>query len=186
MLLEAIRDFDWLNEPNFRLGTDNFIVIPDKKTDFWQDVRHGISRDNGHFFYTEYNRDFNITVKWKIDDLQPVGAQCGLMGRVDEYNWCKISLIRNPDHSWSVATSVTCNGTSDLSLVPLPVISDQMSYRLESYQDEFCLSYSLNGKDFVRIRLFQLPIYAGEITAGAYICNPSIDDFSAPLLEIVR
>ena len=30
MLLEAIRDFDWLNEPNFRLGTDNFIVIPDK------------------------------------------------------------------------------------------------------------------------------------------------------------
>ncbi|MBQ1612471.1 MAG: DUF1349 domain-containing protein, partial [Alphaproteobacteria bacterium] len=112
--------------------------------------------------------------------------ECGLMGRVDEYNWCKISLIRNPDHSWSVATSVTCNGTSDLSLVPLPVISDQMSYRLESYQDEFCLSYSLNGKDFVRIRLFQLPIYAGEITAGAYICNPSIDDFSAPLLEIIR
>lgn len=186
MLLEAIRDFDWLNEPDFHLSTDSFIVIPDKKTDFWQDVRHGISRDNGHFFFTEYTRDFNITVKWKIDDSQPIGAQCGLMGRVDEHNWCKISLTRKQDQSWSLATTVCCNGVSDMALVPIAVISDQMSYCLESFQGEFCLSYSLNGKDFVRIRLFQIPAFRDKIRAGAYICNPTVEDFSAQLLEIKR
>ena len=186
MLLEAIRNFDWQNEPDFHLETDAFQIIPDKRTDFWQDARHGISRDNGHFFFTRYVGDFNVSVKWQIESSQPCGAQCGLMGRIDERNWCKIALTRNSDQSWSVISSVTRNGTSDLALVPLNVISDQMSYRLETSKGNCCFAYSLNGVDFVRIRLFQMPDIGTETKVGAYICNPTDEDFSALLLEINR
>ena len=184
MLIEAIRDFEWLNEPDFCLVNDAFEITPSCKTDFWQDVNHNVSRDNGHFFFVRYLRDFILTAKWQINPEQPCGAQCGLMGRFDERNWCKISLVRNADQSWAVAATVCRQGISDLSLVPLALISDQMSYRLESYQGSFCLSYSLNGKDYIRVRLFQIPTSYAEIKAGAYICNPSEEQFSSMLLEV--
>lgn len=186
MLIEAIRDFEWLNEPDFRLVNDAFEITPSCRTDFWQDVNHNVSRDNGHFFFVRYLRDFILTAKWQINPEQPCGAQCGLMGRFDERNWCKISLVRNADQSWAVAATVCRHGISDLSLVPLALIFDQMSYRLESYQGSFCLSYSLNSKDYIRVRLFQIPTSYAEIKVGAYICNPSEEQFSSMLLEVSR
>ncbi len=51
MLLEALRDFEWYNEPREVSFSDRGVKITaSPHTDFWQDTVRAYHKDNGHFF----------------------------------------------------------------------------------------------------------------------------------------
>lgn len=84
MLLDALRDFEWLNEPlDVNFDEMGMRVLTHDKTDFWQSAHHKFGKDNGHFFYTRHSGNFTFLVTWKfVSDGQ--FDQCGVMLRIDE------------------------------------------------------------------------------------------------------
>ena len=184
MRLETIRDFEWYNEPEFGFDAGCMRIKAAPQTDFWQDNRHNIRKDNGHFFFSRRNGNFTLTVKWQTQKDQPRWCQYGLMGRIDNNNWCKASITRNIDDGFSLTISVTNLGVSDLAVFPLPELPESVTWRLEARDGDFCLSYAANDRKFIRVRMFQMSVQCSELKAGAYICNPKDDDFTASLSDI--
>lgn len=107
MLLDALRDFTWYNEPhNVRFIEEGMIVEVAEQTDFWQSAAHNFHRDNGHFFYTEKTGDFTLTLKWHSDE--PLAfAQCGVMVRLDNLNWAKGGVLSPDLYKPQLGTVVT-------------------------------------------------------------------------------
>lgn len=119
MLLDALRDFTWYNEPhNVRFIEEGMIVEVAEQTDFWQSAAHNFHRDNGHFFYTEKTGDFTLTLKWHSDE--PLAfAQCGVMVRLDNLNWAKGGVLSPDLYKPQLGTVVTNAGHSDWAVSPL-------------------------------------------------------------------
>ena len=105
MRLETIRDFEWYNEPEFGFDAGCMRIKAAPQTDFWQDNRHNIRKDNGHFFFSRRNGNFTLTVKWQTQKDQPRWCQYGLMGRIDNNNWCKYKKVSWITCSTSYSTS---------------------------------------------------------------------------------
>jgi len=184
MLLDALKDFEWLNEPSEVSFSDIGVKIrAHEKTDFWQDFRHSLHQDNGHFFYREMDGDFSMTVKWSFIDMSGF-CQCGLMGRIDEANWFKMSLISETADPRILGVSVTNFGLSDWATQAVKAENGEIWYRIKAEKGTITLSYSLNGKDFHQVRMFQPLKDFEKFMAGAYICCPRERKFSALLASV--
>ena len=118
MNLDTIRNFDWYNEPEFSFSSGTLIIKAQAETDFWQDKHNNIKKDNGHFFFSRSSGNFELIVKWKRPKKTEEICQFGLMGRVDDQNWCKISVIKIQKEMF-LFLSVTCLGISDSVIIPI-------------------------------------------------------------------
>lgn len=97
MHFEAIRDFEWLNEPEFGFDSGGLAIKAAPETDFWLDRCRNIRKDNGHFFYTRRGGAFMLDVVWLVPPARSGAGFCGLMARVDADNWCKAVCRRFRD-----------------------------------------------------------------------------------------
>ena len=172
MNLDTIRNFDWYNEPEFSFSSGALIIKPQAETDFWQDKRNNIKKDNGHFFFSRSSGNFELIVKWKRPKKTEEICQFGLMGRVDDQNWCKISVIKIQKEMF-LFLSVTCLGISDSVIIPIVSDFNIVNYRLYYSKGVFSLSYSLDEQEFMAVRHFQMHKDFDYIDIGAYICNPN-------------
>ena len=184
MKLETIRDFEWHNEPEFYFDSGCMRIKATPHTDFWQNNKRNVHKDNGHFFFSRRQGNFVLTVKWIIKEDQPRWCQYGLMGRINDKNWCKASIIHEADGIFYLSISVTNFGFSDLVIFPLPKIPENITWRLEAVNDDLCLSYAVNDDKFIRVRVFPIPVQYDELKIGAYICSPKDDEFAAVLSDI--
>ena len=184
MRLETIGNFDWENEPDFNFLEDSIVIKPAKKTDYWQDRKHSICINSGHFFYSNHANDFSITCKWEIPDEIPQMAQFGIMSRIDNNNWCKISLTKDKNNKLFILVSVTNGNISDFcKFIPIGQ-STSISYKIQAIDNIFSLSYSFDGINFNLLRVFQFIKDSQIYQIGAYTCNPTEQDFKAILEEI--
>lgn len=183
MYFEALENFEWLNDPeNVRFEEDSMTIYAKSGTDFWQSIQHGFKKDDGHFFFCRQNRDFVLTLKWKTFQFEKF-SQCGIMLRVDEKNWFKSSLM-DEKNGLCFISSYTINGHSDwagLSLEEQRI--SEIWFRLQRVNNDYILSYSLDGEQFTKSRMFYMPDF-GEVKVGAYIANPSGRSFAAELSSI--
>ena len=63
MLLDALQNFEWYNEPEDVAFRDKcLIVTAESHTDFWQSKHRHYGNDNGHFFLTRREGDFTLLV----------------------------------------------------------------------------------------------------------------------------
>jgi len=187
MLLDALQDFEWENDPaEVTFGEAGMRIKSLPKTDFWQSYRQDFHQDNGHFFFKKISGNFTITVCWRFMDISGF-CQCGLMGRINQFNWFKASVMSDGPGSPFIGSSLTNFGTSDLASERLPTGTEEIWYRLQSKNNSLVLSYSLDGKEFYQIRLFEFSEDYKELQIGAYICCPSDKNFSALLdsIEII-
>lgn len=185
MNFEVLENFEWLNEPeNVRFDENAMQIFAKPKTDFWQSVHRGIQKDNGHFFFCRQNGDFILTLKWKFETLEQF-SQCGLMLRVDERNWFKVSVMKEMLDKEAVVSSFTINGHSDWAGFDLNKNVSEVWFRLQRVDDDYTLFYSLDGAVFERIRMFYMTSYEG-VKVGAYIACPNDNGFCAELSNIHR
>lgn len=186
MFLDSLRYFTWLNEPeNVRFSERGMIVEAPSRTDFWQNNNHNIRKDDGCFFYSEYEGDFTLNIKWKHIEFVPY-AQFGLMLRLDEMNWAKISLMMPTLQSPQIGCVITNNGNSDWSITYLHKAPQEIWYRLVRHGDDFLLYFSEDDIKYHQIRLFNLNQLAmSTVKIGAYACSPQNIPASA-VLEDVR
>ena len=208
MLLDALQKFEWLIEPAEIYLDTGLKVVSSTKTDFWQSYREDFHKDNGHLFFSSSSGDFELNVKWSFSSISDF-SQCGLMIRTDEFNWFKISIMAENSEVF-VGSSVTNFGTSDLAIhsissvssIPtayssstacsISVVNPSLSvgnieniwYRLVCKDGGFTAYYSFDGINYQEARRFDLLKEAKTYMAGAYICCPSENKFSALLENI--
>lgn len=184
MLLDALKDFCWYNEPlNVRFVENGMLINTIPETDFWQNAAYNLHRDNGHFFYNTKQGDFVTTVKWRFSDMI-ASDQCGLMMRIDNRNWAKISLLSTDMRKLQIGSIVTDGGYSDWATYPLNYLPNELWFRLVRKGQDFALSFSLDGSTFERVRIFYFPQAEDTIKIGAYACSPQKRSFSCILEDI--
>lgn len=183
MLFEALENFEWYNDPgNVRFEEDAMLIYAKNNTDFWQSAQHGISKDNGHFFFCREKDDFILSLKWHINQMEKF-SQCGMMLRSDERNWVKASIMNEVGGKNVIMSAMTINGHSDCVSFPLSEDVSEIWFKLQRHIDDYMLLYSLDGAKFIPLRTFYLKSYE-EVKAGAYIVNPTDKEFFALLSHI--
>ena len=184
MLLDALKDFSWYNEPeNVRFVENGMLVETSPETDFWQNSAYHLHRDNGHFFYTSKFSDFTITVKWSFSGAI-ASDQCGLMIRIDNLNWAKISLLSTDMRKLQIGAVVSNKGFSDWSSYPLVSLPQELWFRAVRRGNDFALYFSIDGVIFERIRVFYFPYAETSLKVGAYACSPQKRSFSCVLEDV--
>ena len=129
-------------------------VNVDGGTDYWRITHYNFIRDNGHFYFQEQTGDFTVKVKIKgfYRDLYDQG---GLMIRIDEKNWIKtgIEFVNGIQNLSAVVT----REFSDWSVVRRTDNSQEVWFKLTRKNDFVEISYSLDDKDFLLLRLAYFP-----------------------------
>jgi regulation of enolase protein 1 (concanavalin A-like superfamily) len=180
MLFEALENFEWYNDPeNVRFDNEAMVIYAKQGTDFWQSTQHGISKDNGHFFFSRQKGDFTLSFKWKVDTSERF-SQCGMMLRRDEQNWVKAALMNEVNGDNVVMSAMAINGHADCVSFTLSQEVSEIWFKLQRHLDDYMLMYSLDGVKYIPIRTFYLKSYE-DIKVGAYMANPSDKDFNASL-----
>ncbi len=180
MLFEALENFEWYNDPeNVRFDDEAMVIYAKQGTDFWQSTQHGISKDNGHFFFSRQKGDFTLSFKWKVDTSERF-SQCGMMLRRDEQNWVKAALMNEVNGDNVVMSAMAINGHADCVSFTLSQEVSEIWFKLQRHIDDYMLMYSLDGVKYIPIRTFYLKSYE-DIKVGAYMANPSDKDFNASL-----
>lgn len=184
MLLDALKNYFWQNEPaNVRFVENGMMISTESETDFWQSIHHNIHKDNGHFFYTEKKSDFTMLTKWHFKD-SVASDQCGLMIRVDSLNWAKISFLTTDLQKPQIGSVVSVAGTSDWSIWPLQEIPSNIWFKVSRKGKDFSFSFSIDGFNFIQTRVFSIPLASDKIKSGAYACSPQKHSFECILEEI--
>ena len=184
MILEKLRDFEWLNEPENVIFADKEMkIVAKQQTDFWQSKHHNFSKDDGHLFFVNTTDDFKIVIQWKAIEVNSF-KQCGLMIRIDDKNWFKASLMYQTNDSPEIGSCLTVDGHSDWAGVILDEEPFQLWYKLVRKDNDFIAYYSLDGQKYIRLRQFYMPSSDAQIRVGAYICSPQTEKFEAVLEDI--
>ncbi len=184
MRLETLRDFEWYNEAKeVSFGEHGVKITASPGTDFWIDGGVGYSKDNGHFFFCRRQGSFGLTVCWRFGI--PINfAQCGLMVRVDESQWCKISIVSKNGNNQNIASVVTHHNGSDMAMTPIPSGLSEIWFRIKRNNDgAFELFYSTNGVIYTAIRRFRLTTKE-EVCVGVFMASPSEKTYTAILSSI--
>ena len=184
MLLDALQNFEWYNEPEDVAFRDKcLIVTAESHTDFWQSKHRHYGKDNGHFFLTRREGDFTLLVKWSFAKSNPYD-QCGIMLRIDEYNWIKASIMYDNPQRPMLGSSVTQNGYSDWAAQDIPNGVSEIWFKLKRHEGDYSVYYALDGENYKQIRTTHLINDMPEIKVGAYICSPESESFEASLSQI--
>jgi regulation of enolase protein 1 (concanavalin A-like superfamily) len=121
--------FYWLNEPSqFHLG-DGLEIVTDAQTDFWQRTHYGFQRDDGHACLVTVPGDFVVSTRVTFTP-QAQYDQCGLMVRVDAFNWIKLATEFEDTAVSRLGSVVTNNGYSDWATQDIG--SDQSGHRVRA------------------------------------------------------
>lgn len=184
MLLEQLLEFEWLNEPEDVDFQDAGMKVTARKgTDFWQNKKHNVHMDNGHFFFTRKCANFTLTTHWEFDNIEGLN-QCGIMVRADEQNWVKASILTESLQYPKLGSCVTNNGYTDWAAQNISKDIKEIWFKLKRQNGDYLLFYSEDGEKFCQIRLFNLYQEDVEVKAGAYICAPKNEGYQAVLKGI--
>lgn len=184
MLLDQLRDFEWLNEPaevNFSDGGMSVLAL--KGSDFWQNKNRHVRKDDGHFFFARKCGNFSLLVQWHLNHFVDL-AQCGLMIRFNEQSWAKIALMSESQNIPKLGTFVCNGGFTDWACQNFAADVHDLWFMVKRINGDYIFFYSLDGIEFVQVRLFNFLNEDVEIKAGAFICSPKNDGFEAVLKKI--
>ena len=184
MILENIRDFDWLNEPANVCFTENGMQITTwPGTDFWQNIDNHFSKDDGHFFFCHTQKDFILQAQWFFEQLKD-SAQCGIMVRFDERNWIKLGILSQNIYRPQLGVVVANKGSCDWSIVDLPEKLNYIHLKIKKCGQDFVSHYSIDGQKYQVVRMCHLSLDSNELKAGAYACSPKDSPFECVLEEL--
>ncbi|MGE5602269.1 MAG: DUF1349 domain-containing protein [Nitrososphaerales archaeon] len=170
-LAETLQSFHWMYEPrSWRLDAV-LEVKTDPDTDYWQRTHYGFRRDNGHFFYTELDGDFTLAASLTYEPTAQYD-QCGVMCRVDAETWVKCSAEYETPAFSRLGSVVTNLGYSDWATQDIPATVNEIHYKLNRKGDDFMLSWSTDGQEWLQMRITHLHRCPRQLQAGIYAASP--------------
>lgn len=163
--------FFWFHAPQtYRLGT-GLEIVTDANTDFWQKTHYGFERDDGHALLTQVTGDFCLKTQVEFQPQQQYD-QCGLLVRLDEHNWIKVSTeFEDAQHS-RLGSVVTNLGYSDWATQDISSAHRALWYRITRHGADFLLESSFDGQQWSQLRITHLHQPMAQLHIGVYACSP--------------
>lgn len=162
-------DFVWLNEPKvWSLESGVLTLLTDHGTDFWRETHYGFTRDSGHFFGVEITGGFTAQAKVS-GDFQALYDQAGLMVRIDEKRWAKLTVEVNDEVPF--LSTVITHGVSDWAISTFQGKPDGFWLRVTVDEGVIKVQASDDGKGWQLIRLAPFPS-ADRYRVGPMACTP--------------
>lgn len=182
MLLQQLKNFEWLNEPQGVFFIDEGMkVLSNFETSFIENKYKNISQNNGHFFFSNQSKDFSLTIKW--DNISKIcGSEAGIMIRFDNKNYAKLHISYDKEFNQEIYSNVIKNSTPDNYKIPIK--KENIYLQIKKLDELYMMSYSTDLKNFETIREFYVDNPNEKIEIGTYLCNPSNQDFEATLSYI--
>jgi regulation of enolase protein 1 (concanavalin A-like superfamily) len=168
-------DLTWYNEPGeYSVVGGQFVVRPDKETDFWQKAYYGFTPDNGHLLYLELTGDFQMDTHVHFSFVSQFD-QAGLMVRTDPEHWLKTSVEYQsvgPSSLGVVMTDIQSNwSVADFE-------DNHVYLRVKRIGDLFGVYHAMDGESWRIMRMGPLPM-SDPVQAGVYACSPVDAGFEA-------
>lgn len=166
--------YQWLNEPQLH-DLARSIVISKPKTDFWQRTHYGFRRDDGHIWGRSVQGNFRVRalLQWNYRDQYD---QCGLMCRIDENNWVKLSVEHEEEGTNKLGSVVTNYGYSDWATQAISQEVTSLAYEIRMMDGDLFLGYQqpdqIAAEDFIPIRVAHLHADFTTAFVGVYGCSP--------------
>jgi regulation of enolase protein 1 (concanavalin A-like superfamily) len=168
--------FYWFNEPEkYQLG-EGLGIFTDENTDFWQNTHYGFQRDDGHCLFTKHTGDFSLMTQVAFRPQEKYD-QCGLMVRIDERNWIKVSTEYEDEQYSRLGSVVTNLGYSDWATQDIASSHKEMWYRISKNAANFLLESSYDGQKWNQLRITHLHKLTDPLEIGVYACSPIGKDF---------
>ncbi len=176
----SLADFNWIHPPKKSeiIGTDTLIIHTDPQTDYWQRTYYGFQNDNAHTFVREIEGDFSFSVKTDFES-KSLFDQCGIVMYQDSENWVKASIeFENEQHS-RLGSVVTNLGYSDWATTDISTSTSYMWYRLSRRGADFYIENSLDGENWLQMRVLHMHMPIHKARVGVYACSPVGADMKA-------
>ena len=168
--------FYWFHEPPAFYFDGGLHLHTRGDTDFWQRTHYGFRRDDGHCLFTRVAGDFRLVCHVAFAPCTQYD-QCGVMVRVDESHWIKVSMeYENPEIS-RLGSVVTNGGYSDWATQDVPARVSEKWYRIRRQGTDYIVEQGDNGQYWKQMRITHLHGGAETVEAGMYACSPKGDGF---------
>ncbi len=171
----------WFCPPTkWSLEDGNLVIHPDAKTDYWQRTHYGFQNDNGHFLYTEVDRNFVMTTKVRFFP-QHQYDQAGLMVRISPNFWLKTSIEFESEEPNRLGAVVTRHGYSDWSTQDISKDIFEYQLRIRREGDDYIVEYRQSEQEnWSQIRMAHLENNdQTAVRCGLYACSPIASGFIA-------
>jgi hypothetical protein len=170
----------WMNEPASWDDADGVLtVVTVPGTDFWRKTHYGFVRDNGHFYATEVDDNFDVEVV--VAGLyRTLYDQAGVIVRADASAWmkCGIEFVDGHQH----ASVVVTRDFSDWSVTPLPDLPEAVRLKVARRGQTLEISWSRIGGEWTMLRLAHLPM-GDRVLVGPMAASPEDRGFSVRFSE---
>jgi len=166
----------WFNEPekwNYNGGTLTVRVTP--RSDYWRKTHYGFTADNGPFYFTEKEGDFEASVKI-TGDYRTTYDQMGLMLRLNEIHWIKTG-IEYVDGVYNFSAVIT-HDFSSWNVIPLPGKPESLWIKAIRKFDAIEIFYSLDGTKWQMGNIAYFPLQE-PVMAGMMSASPQGTGFDA-------
>lgn len=156
-----LEGWKWLNESKMTVDNGEIAIYAPKNTDWFnnpipeEDGTLSKPVANAPFLYTEVEGDFVFSVKVKPNH-ESVYDACAIMVIEDEYLWMKVAFEKS-DFGTTAAVCVATNKISD-DANGCNINQEYMWLKVCRVGDIFSAHYSLDGKTYNMVRLFNLPV----------------------------
>jgi regulation of enolase protein 1 (concanavalin A-like superfamily) len=152
---QNLNNMQWYSKPQkSSIEGSSLHMTVDPATDYWRVTHYGFIRDNGPFYFTEQEGDFEASVKI-TGAYKELFHQAGLMVRIDNKNWIKTG-IEYVDGVQNVSAVVT-REVSDWSVVPRHDSPKSVWLKLLRKGDFVEIKYSFDGEKYDMLRLAYFP-----------------------------
>ena len=168
--------FYWFHEPPAFYFDGGLHLHTRGDTDFWQRTHYGFRRDDGHCLFTRVAGDFRLVCHVAFAPCTQYD-QCGVMVRVDESHWIKVSTEYENPEICRLGSVVTNGGYSDWATQDVPADVLEKWYRVSREGTDYILEQGDNGQDWKQMRIAHLDGGAETVEAGVYACSPKGDGF---------
>ncbi len=173
--------FYWFNKPEYFKTGNGFELCTKEKTDFWQKTHYEFRRDDGHCLFTKISGDFSTMTHVEYEPKEKYD-QCGLMIRVDEQNWIKVSTEYENTKISRLGSVVTNFSYSDWATFDISSSYKEMWYRISRRGNDFLIENSFDGILWDQMRITHLHSAKERIEVGLYACSPIGRNFSSRFL----
>ena len=169
-------ELHWFNEPQRHKSGQGLEMVTDAETDFWQTTHYGFQKDDGHALFARVTGNFTLVTHVEFRP-QNRYDQCGLMVRVDDKNWIKLSTEYENKHISRLGSVVTNLGYSDWASQDIDSETQDRWYRIIREGQDFILESSADSHTWQQLRVTHLHRAILTLQAGIYACSPKGENF---------
>ena len=178
-------EMEWIRAPKqYTIREDRIEIITEPHTDLWQRTYYHFRNDNAPVLQMKTREKyFSFTVKTDFESKVRFD-QSGIILYLNSDNWIKASIEYENETIQRLGSVVTNNGYSDWASVDIDASVRSAWFRLSRREDDFCVEYSEDGREFRQMRICHLFHTPEEIPFGVYACSPEQSSFRASFTSL--